>query len=864
MITQDVSVTLRRAKESHARGDFATAIRLYRTALQAVPMDYTTNYFLAVALYQAGELRKSIPFFSAAAAANPRSVAAHKDRGLVLLKLDEYEAAEASFQSALRLDPLNPELLVNRGIALNRLGRLEEAAKIYRAALGIKPEFAEAHNNLGNSLKALGRNEDALMHYQRATAIKPAYAEAWFGAGTRLLELKRMGEALQHFGKALEINPHNADALHASGLALIELKRFPEAEEVLARALAIDPRHTGALIARGTTRESEGKFAEALADYDSALGIAPSNVEARLNKASVLRREQRIDEALAVYDEAIALQPDNAMAYLGIGQCFHANKEFKAALVSFDAAIKHKPDSAIHHYWRGSTLSSLSYHEEALTAFEKAIELQPDLVQAYLSAASIYSKKDRIEEALSALETVRRLMPGEDRYLGRRFVERMKMCEWVDAEETLREIVRRIETGEPAVNPLSALHYLNSPHLQKRCAEITAAKLGTKSLPSNKPAIITRDRKIIIGYYSGDFRDHAMMVLLSGLFECHDKERFRLVAFSFKEVPHSLKRKRVAPCFDAFHDVDHLLDREIIALSRQENVHVAVDLCGYTLFNRTTVFLAGVAPVQVNKLGFPGTMGTGSMDYIIADPVLIPDEMRSFYSEKVAYLPNSYQPNDRKRMISERIFTKQELGLPQDSFIFCCFNQNFKIVPEVFDAWMRILKQAPGSVLWLLAWSNAVSANLREAAAAHGVNPERLIFASRLPLDEHLARHRAADLFLDTLPYNAHTTASDALWAGLPVLTRMGQTFASRVAASLLTAAGLPELITTSAEDYEQLALRLYRDRSMLAALRGRLAANRQSCALFDTERYTRDLETLYSKMVDRHERGLPPDDLFV
>jgi protein O-GlcNAc transferase len=827
---QDISGTLQRAQESHARGDLAAAIRLYRTVLQDAPGDYTANYFLAVALYQAGDLKRSVAFFDAAVAANPRRPEAHKDRGLVLLKLEAYEAAEASFQAALRLDPLNPELHVNRGIALNRLGRLEEAVKAYRAALGIKPAFAEAHNNLANSLKALGRTDEALTHYERAAALKPAYAEAWFGAGTLLLEMKRPQEA----------------------------------EEALVKALEIDPRHAAALIARGMIRESDGDLTGALADYDSALAIMPEDVEALLQKAGVLRRLKRIDESLACFDKIIALRPEDAKAYYGIGRSFCDNKEFKAALASFDAAIKHGPDVAAHHYWRGRALKFLSYHKEALSSFQKAIELQPDFVQAHVSAASLYSLMRRSEEALAALETVHRLTPGEDRYFGRRFAEKMKMCDWADADEALTKIVSQIEAGRPALDPLSALQYLDSPLLQRRCAEMTIAGMETSSLPMNKPAVITRDRRMVIGYYSGDFREHAMMVLISGLFEFHDKERFRIVAFSLKNAPESKRRKRVVPYFDAFHDVDHLLDREIIALSRQENIHVAIDLIGHTNYSRTTAFMAGVAPIQVNKQGFPGTMGCGTMDYIIADPVLIPEDMRSFYCEKVAYLPNSYQPNDRKRRISDRIFTREELGLPADAFVFCCFNQNFKISPEVFAAWMRILKQAPGSVLWLLAYSKPVVKNLRDAAASHGVDPERLIFASRLPLDEHLARHRAADLFLDTLPYNAHTTASDALWAGLPVLTRMGQSFASRVAASLLTAAGLPELITNSAEDYEQLALRLFRERSTLAALRDRLAANRLTCALFDTERYARDLETLYAKMIDRHERGLPPDHLFV
>jgi protein O-GlcNAc transferase len=753
--TLDLPAILSQARESHARGDLNTAVRLYRSVLRAAPPHPVANYLLAVALYQAGDMRRSVQFFDAATAANPGDLAAHRDRGLVLLKLKEHVAAEASFRNALRLDPRNAEMHVNRGIALNALGRAEEAARSHREALALRPDFPEAHHNLGNSLRAQGLLAEALSHFERATGLNQRYIEAWFGVA----------------------------------LVLLELKRGPDALRALQAVLAVDPDHIEALLARGNIRESEGERANALTDYDRVLTIDPGHIEALLQKADLLRREKRVDETFALYDKAIALAPGKATAYHGIGRSFYDKKEYRQAAASFDAAIEHEPDAAVHHYWRGRSLVPISYEYQALSSFEKAIVLQPDFVRAYVSAAFIYSENGRSEEAAAALENVRRLMPGEDRYLGLRFIEWMKMCQWADAGETLAEIVRRIEEGQATIDPLSALHHLDSPKLQMRFAELRAAKMETYSLARNKPALITRDRRMVIGYYSGDFRNHPMMVLNSELFELHDKERFRLVAFSFKEALGNERRTRVVPCFDAFHDVDHLLDREIIDLSRQENIHVAIDLMGYTRYSRTTAFMTGLAPIQVNKQGFPGTMGAGCMDYIIADPVLIPEDMRAFYSEKVAYLPNSYQPNDRKRRISERIFTREELGLPASAFVFCCFNQNFKMSPDVFAGWMRILKQAPGSVLWLLANSKAVSKNLREAAELHGVDADRLIFASRLPLDEHLARHRAADLFLDTLPYKAHTTASDALWAGLPVLTRMGQTFASRVAASLLTAA---------------------------------------------------------------------------
>jgi predicted O-linked N-acetylglucosamine transferase (SPINDLY family) len=860
---QNISAILQRAQAEHARGKLPAAIVLYQSVLQAEPRNFAANYFLAVALYQSGQLEKSVRFFDAAAAASPRRVEPHKDRGLVLLKLQDFAGAEASFAQAIRLDPRKADLLVNHGIALNKLGRVAESVENYRAALQLQPDMAEAHNNLANSLRTLGRPDEALVHFDRASALKPSYFEAWLSAANLLLEREEFAEALTRFDHAVKLDPRHADAQNGRARALRKLDRLEEAEAAVNRALAVDPQHAGALFTRATIRQAQDRIEESLADYDRSLVLAPDNAEVLVRKAGLLRREKRYDEAIKIYDEAIALAPDVSKAYYGAGRCFIEKREFNAAAMSFDAAIERRPDYVGNHFWRGQALMQIDYVDEALTSFEKCIELKPDFAHAHLALASIYSMKNRNEEALAALEIVRELVPDKDPNLGRRFIEKMRMCMWGDYREDLAEIIRQIEAGTALIDPLSGLHYLDSAALQRRCAELAIAGLEKSALPPSKPAVLTRDRRIVVGYYSGDFREHAMMMLISEVFELHDKERFKLVAFSMKKALSSPKRQRAMPNFEAFHDVDHMLDREIIDLSREENVHVAIDLMGHTRHNKGSVFLSGVAPIQVNKQGFPGTMGSPMMDYIIADPVLIPEEMRQHYLEKVAYLPNSYQPNDRKRQISDRIFTREEMGLPPEGFVFACFNANFKVSPDVFAIWMRILRETPGSVLWLLTYTPSVCKNLQAEATAHGVDPGRLVFAEPMLPHDHLARQRLADLFLDTLPYNAHTTASDALWAGLPVLTNMGETFASRVAASLLRAAGLPELITTSADDYEQLALRLFRDRTMLMGLRQKLAGNRLSCALFDSERYTRDLESLYAQMVDRHERGLAPDHLF-
>jgi len=365
--------------------------------------------------------------------------------------------------------------------------------------------------------------------------------------------------------------------------------------------------------------------------------------------------------------------------------------------------------------------------------------------------------------------------------------------------------------------------------------------------------------RIRLAYLSADFHDHATAWLMAGLFELHDRSRFETTALSYGPTVESEMRQRLQRSFDRFIDLREQTDHEVATLARRLEIDIAIDLKGFTQTARTNILALRPAPIQVSYMGYPGTMGAGYIDYILADRLVIPKDHRQWYSEKVVYLPDSYQANDSKRRIADRAPTRDEACLPQKGFVFCSFNAVYKITPEVFTIWMRLLGAIDGSVLWLIEESAAATDNLRREAAERGISGERLVFAPRIDNDAHLARHRLADLFLDTLPYNAHTTASDALWAGLPVLTCLGSTFAGRVAASLLTAVGLPELITTSLDEYEALALRLAREPELLSSFSSGLAKNRLTCPLFNTERHARHVEAAFTRMWEIHERGEAP-----
>jgi predicted O-linked N-acetylglucosamine transferase (SPINDLY family) len=444
------------------------------------------------------------------------------------------------------------------------------------------------------------------------------------------------------------------------------------------------------------------------------------------------------------------------------------------------------------------------------------------------------------------------------------FHSKMQLCDWQDIEETSDKLMRAVKSGERVISPFSMLAIPCSPDQQQQCARIFARdKFPASSTPAWRGERYQHDR-IRLGYFSGDFRDHPVAQVIAELLERHDRSRFEIVGYSFGQDTQDPWRRRLESSFDQLLDVAGKTDQEIAGLAREMEIDITVDLMGFTQRSRMGVFALRPSPIQVSYLGYPGTSGTEYIDYIMADAMVIPAEHRTYYTEQVVWLPGSYFPTDSTKAVSERHISRAELGLPEDGFVFCCFNNSYKITPDIFEIWMRLLKKVAGSVLWLSIRDATAIRNLRTQAQMRGVSPERLVFAGRMELSDHFARHRQADLFLDTFYYNAHTTASDALWAGLPVLTCLGNTFAGRVAASLLNAVGLPELITYSHQEYESLALQLATDRQRLMSLRDKLARNRGTQPLFDTVRFTKHVETAYTAMWQRQQAGLPPHHICV
>lgn len=825
-----VHATLQRGLLLQNQGRFADAEHAYLEVLKQVPNHSDALSLLGQLALQTGRMQHGVDLIGRATKLNPKSAPMHVALGSALRGLGRYDEALASYDHAIALEPGDATAYFNRGIALSVLARHIEALANYDQVIALNPDFAAAYNNRGVALEGLKRHADAIASYDRAIALQPANVMAFFNRANALKALNRHDEALADYDRAIALKPDYPEARNNRGLMLGAMKRYDEA----------------------------------LASYDGAIALKPDYADAHNNRGVVLHELKRPIEALASCDQAIVLKPDYAEAHNNRGIALNSLQRYDEALASYDRAIALKPDFAAAHNNRGNALKALWRHEEALASYDRAIALKPDFADAHDRRGSVLQALDRQAEAVASYDRAIALDPDLEFALGELLHVKMKTCDWRDWKPQTAQIVRKIDQGHRVCTPFAIQAVTESAACQKKAAEIQVEV----SFPANDalPSIAKRQRheKIRIGYFSADFRIHTVALGTAGLFETHDKALFEAIGFSLGPDQNDEMRRRTSAAFDRFIDVRDRSDEQVALLARELEIDIAVDLGGFTAGHRTGIFALRAAPIQVNYWGYAGTIGAGYMDYLVADRALIPETHQKYYAERIVYLPNSYMPHDSKHTASDRLFDRSEVGLPEQGVVFCCFNNNYKITPEMFDCWMRILKQTPGSVIWLLEGNATVPVNLRKEAELRGVAGERLVFAPLISPADHLARYRLADLFLDTLPCNAHTTTGDVLWAGVPLLTQIGEAFPSRVAASGLNAIGLPELITSTRQAYEDLAIELATHPEKLADLKRKLAENRLTMPLFDMPLYAKHLEAAYAAMYERYQAGLPPDHIHV
>jgi predicted O-linked N-acetylglucosamine transferase (SPINDLY family) len=682
----------------------------------------------------------------------------------------------------------------------------------------------------------------------------------------RAVALHRAGdldEAARLYRTVLNVEAKHVDALTLLGTVCLQRGEWAEGLRFVDRSLALNPKQPQALVSRGNALTSLKRFDAALVAYDVALALKPDLVEAFINRGNVLRDLGRFDDALRSYDRAIALKPDYAKAHNHRASVLRVLRRPNEALASSEHAIAIRPDYAEAFNQRALVLRDLGLMEEALRSCDRAIALKPDFAHAHHTRGKALCDLGRPTDALRSNERALRLDPKLDYLEGSLLHLGMLTCDWTDLKARTDRVLAGIKRGARVALPFELLATSATPAQQQRCA-ITFSRSEYPPVADAVGAPGYAHDRIRLGYFSADFHDHAVSILSAELFGLHDRGRFEVCGFSHDAAAEDGMRRRLRRGFDRFIDVANKSDRAIAAMARDLEIDIAIDLGGHTGRSRPGILAHYPAPIRVHFLGYPGTLGASFVDYLIADPIVVPSEQREFYTERIVYLPDTCQVNDRQRVIADRTLTRDELGLPATDFVFCCFNGNYKIEPTVFDVWMRLLRRVEGSVLWLVEDNGAVPENLRREAIARGVSGDRIIFAPRIALPDHMARHRAADLFLDTFNFNAHTTASAALWAGLPVLTCRGKTFAGRIGASVLTAIGLPELIAGSHAEYEALAIELARQPDKLDAIQRKLREQRSTYPLFDTPRFARNLETAYARMLNRARRGLPPEDIDV
>ena len=905
----------------HREGRWPAAEKIYRDLLEKAPQHFDLLHMLGVVCWQQGRGQEGLGYLDLALAIQSRSAPACSNRGNILRDLGRFEEALQSCTRAIELDHGFAVAYCNRATVFLAVGRHAEAMADADAALRIQPNLLEAMVCRARIFQALQRYVDAAAVARSILQSSPNHLPAWHAAMDALLAMVQanqasgvvdeslLREAEQVLGELLRRQPDFFQALHNRAIMRQMLRRHDDALADLDRVLQSTPAFTQAHITRGNVLLELMRHSEAAAAYDNALALQPANADCLASKANALigllntkadgpllnvallgRIEQTLQEAIAAnprffevrksranllhtlkrpldalaeIDAALALVASDPDAHFVRANILRELKRLPEAVASYDQSLLLRPAHADALLNKAQALTSLLRPLEALAAYDAALRVNPDFAEAHYRRAILLQDLQRFGEAEAAFGEAVRCEEDQPKLFGQWIGSSLMTCNWEGLPAKLDRLASKIQEGKNAASPFWTLTAGLGLELTKR-ATVTMMQETCWGLSQTFACPPPHaDGRLRIGYFSSDFREHAVSQLAVGVFESHDRSCFDVFGINTSALPPDDMTARVDRAFGGLVEIGSLPLAEALEKVRALGLDVAIDLNCHTKGAWHEIFAHRVAPIQVNYLGFPGTSGTSYMDYILADPIVIPPQHFSGYTEKVAHLPHCYLPNDSTKAISEKTPTRAEAGLPESGFVFCCFNNSYKINEEVFIVWMRLLQRIPGSVFWLSRMNSDAAAHLQRRAHTCGVAAERLIFAPRTKhLVDHLARHRLADLFLDTTRYNAHTTASDALWAGLPVLTCLGDAFPGRVAASLLQAVGLPELITTTLQDYEALALRLTSEPHLLQQVRHRLEKNKTTAPLFNTQLFTRNLESLLQKMWARHKAALPPAHL--
>lgn len=710
-------------------------------------------------------------------------------------------------------------------------GKIQEAFDKVEILKKSYPNNALLFNISGVCLKALGQFDNAIIHFKSSLEIKPDYFEVSYNLGLTFQQIGNFNNAVNNFRTAINFKPDYAEA-HAS----------------LANAL-----------------KQIGLIEEAISSYQKTISIKPNYAEAHNNLGNILMDIGQTNKAKKCFEKAINIKPDFAQAFNNLGNVMRDYGQLSVAYKLYRNAAKLKPNFAEVHNNLGIIFSELGQHHSAIESYSDAIAKKKNFAEAHANLGNAQKRLKRLNDATKSFNRAIEINPNAPYILGDLINTKMNLCQWDKLTKDVKELKKKINNNEKAIRPFASLALISNPMTQKKIAENFANSRFPKRIGFSSINNRGNGNKIRVGYFSPDFRNHAVASLISELFELHDRHQFEIHAFYFGPKTNDEMNLRIKSAVDFFHEVRSLGHKNVAMLSRKVKIDIAVDLCGYTQDCRPEIFAERAAPVQISYLGYPGTMGVNFMDYIIADQIIIPKKSQKHFSEKVIYMPNSYQVNISKKNLVLNQLTREDLGLPNSSFLFCCFNNSYKIQPSVFKSWMQILKNVDDSVLWLYSSDSSVTENLKREAFKFGISINRLFFATYKPGINNFSNHiKLVDLFLDSLPYNAHTMASDTLRMGVPVLTCVGKTLASRVAASLLNAVNMPELVSSSQEEYIAIATDLASNRLRYKQVKEKLIKNLPNAPLYNTSMFAKDLEAGYKIVYEKNQNAQSTDHIFI
>jgi predicted O-linked N-acetylglucosamine transferase (SPINDLY family) len=855
------------ALRQHRAGNLAAARDSCLAALSHLPDHAPSHFVLGVIEMQGGKLQLGIDAISKSLDLDPRQPQAHANLASAYNLLSQPAQALICCERALRLSPNLALALTQRAVALRALGRHLEALEALHGSLRLAPTDIATLNQLGKTLTDMGRCDEAIEACERALSLEPENAVSRVTLGIAQMHAGRPTEALRAFDTVIAAGRNDLAAHYNRGAALLSLQRPKEALAAFEQALQLDPNSIDVLNARALALAALDQTEEAVSVLRAVLGRAPERGDLCVNLARIALTQQGSNTATLAFD-VVSRALENEQRLSPGGGMLVLTPEARTSSTVEVRGYAPSPDRQLRalraelRFLRGLALQQCGRWDEAIEAYRESLATLPDQCNALNNVGSMLIASGKFGAALEVYSHLHRIAPGHPYLEGQLFMAAAAECQWSVSDPIASVVEQSLGPGNAAYLPLPMLAISDRADLQLQCARgFVQNELRGPTVSLSRDVRFDHDRPRI-GYLSGDFGDHAVSFLMTGVFEHHDRTRFATYALSLQPLAPGAYATRIRNALEHCVDLSSLSDSQAAARIRELEIDVLIDLSGHTRSARPAILSQRPAPLQINYLGYPGTSGADYIDYLIADEFVIDPSARTHYSERILYLPDCFQANDDRRYAIEAVPSRAELGLPSAAIVLCTFNNLYKLNPAVFSTWMRVLQRAPASVLWLVAASEASRTILRRETQARGVDPDRLVFAPVLPYEQHLARMPAADLFLDTWPFNGGTTVSDALWAGVPVLTRAGEALASRMAGSLLHSLGLDELVTATAEHYERRALELALDPERLGELRRRVATARSNSPLFDTRRFTRHFESALLEAHRLRERDSDPQDI--